>query len=242
MKAQHGAEPRPASATGSSRPLDDVRTRDTAVRTRLIEAASAEFDERGVDTAIPMDVIARRAGVSRATAFRQLGSVTEVLVHVALLRAERHIAAVSELVAAEVGVFTKIEAAIAYCARELPTDPVIVELMRRGSASVGDARVHAAASDVIAGVVVAGQREGQIRDDIHVDDVVDFLVEQTYLAAERGEVTDDAARARFRRFVVPALAARGRLDGDVADDLTEVRRAAQAIDAALTRITDRLQP
>ena len=51
-----------------------------------------------------LEEVAARAGVSRATAFRQLGSVSEMLVQVALLRARRHVAAVESVMAAKTGV------------------------------------------------------------------------------------------------------------------------------------------
>src|SRR3954466_10994338 len=62
------------------------------VRDRLIRAADAEIVESGTN-ALHMDSVAARAGVSRASAFRQLGNVGELLVQVALLRARRHTAA-----------------------------------------------------------------------------------------------------------------------------------------------------
>ena len=111
------------------------RSDDGTVRERLIRAADVEVDEHGVD-GLRVDAAARRAGVSRATAFRQLGTVSELLIQVALLRAERHIQAVHHLMQSKKGAFAKIEAALIYTARELPTDPAIVALIARHSASV----------------------------------------------------------------------------------------------------------
>lgn len=91
--------------------------------------------ERGID-AIQMEAIAKRAGVSRATAFRQLGSLSEAVMQVALLRAERHMEVVRRLMEAKTGAFEKLEAALVYNVRELPKDPAITALMaRRGAAS-----------------------------------------------------------------------------------------------------------
>ncbi|HZS22225.1 MAG TPA: TetR/AcrR family transcriptional regulator, partial [Pseudonocardiaceae bacterium] len=148
------------------------------VRSRLIRAADAEITDHGVNE-VRMEAIARRAGVSRATAFRQLGNLSEVLVQVALLRSQRHIAAVDELMKCKTGAFAKVEAALIYTARELPKDPSITTLIAQHSASVHDPRVHAAAVGVMGPVLREGQRNGEIRSDVSLDELVDFLVEQT---------------------------------------------------------------
>ena len=82
-------------------PIDDGTVRD-----RLVRAADAEIAERGIES-IQMEAVAIRAGVSRATAFRQLGNVSEMLVQVALLRSRRHTAAVEALMAKKAGVFNR---------------------------------------------------------------------------------------------------------------------------------------
>ncbi|MGB8391496.1 TetR/AcrR family transcriptional regulator, partial [Mycobacterium sp.] len=179
---------------------------DGSVRARLIRAADVEVDEQGVD-GLRMETVAQRAGVSRATAFRQLGNVSELLIQVALLRAERHIQAVQHLVRTKSGAFAKIEAALIYTARELPTDPAIVALIARHSASVHHPRVHETAVRVMGPVIEEAQRHGEIRTDVGLDDLIDFLVEQTYLAAEDVDRSEASARKRFRRFIIPALEA-----------------------------------
>src|SRR5215212_1331468 len=157
-------------------PIDDGTVRD-----RLIRAADAEITERGIES-IQMEAVAIRAGVSRATAFRQLGNVPEMLVQVALLRSRRHTAAVETLMAKKVGVFNKIEAALLYTTRELPTDPSITALIAQRSTSVHHPRVHQMAVDAMGPALEDGQRNGEVRDDLGVDELIDFLVEQTYIA------------------------------------------------------------
>ena len=204
---------------------------DGTVRGRLILAADAEIAASGT-SALQMEPIARRAGVSRATAFRQLGSISEVLVQVALLRARRHVAAVDTLMAKRAGAFSKIEAALVYTARELPTDPTISALIARHSASVHDPRVHEVAMGVMSPVLEEGQRNGEVRTDLPVSELVDFLVEQTYLAAEELDRSADAVRRRFRHFMVPSLEARGGTGGEYLSRTKEVEHAVgTAIDA-----------
>ncbi|MBX5486386.1 MAG: helix-turn-helix transcriptional regulator, partial [Mycolicibacterium hassiacum] len=73
---------------------------DDYIKAKLLRAAEEEFIENP-EGGVQMEAIAKRAGVSRATAFRRLGSISEVVVQVALRRSQRHIAAVKELMAAE---------------------------------------------------------------------------------------------------------------------------------------------
>jgi AcrR family transcriptional regulator len=204
------------------------------VRYRLIRAADAEIAEGGIES-IQMESVALRAGVSRATAFRQLGTVAELLVQVALLRARRNVAAVEALMATRTGVFAKLEAALLYTTRELPTDPSISALMAQRSASVHHPAVHQVAVEAMGPVLQAGQQTGEVRADLGIDELIDFLVEQTYIAAEELDRSDAAVRRRFRHFIVPALAASG---GSVGERLSLAREAEDALSEAIDALTN----
>jgi AcrR family transcriptional regulator len=207
---------------------------DGTVRDRLIRAADAEIAERGIES-IQMETVAIRAGVSRATAFRQLGNISEMLVQVALLRSRRHVAAVEALMATKTGVFTKLEAALLYTTRELPTDPSISALIAQRSASVHHPRVHQMAVDAMGPVLQEGQRNGEVRNDLEIDEFIDFLVEQTYIAAEELDRSDAGVRRRFRHFIVPALAASG---GSAGERLSLAREAEDAVDTAIEALSN----
>jgi AcrR family transcriptional regulator len=206
---------------------------DGTVRDRLIRAADDEIADRGIN-AVQMESVAARAGVSRATAFRQLGSVSEMLVQVALLRARRHTAAVETLMSTKVGVFAKIETALLYTTRELPTDPSISALIAQRSASVHHPRVHQMAVDAMGPALREGQRNGEVRTDLEIDEIIDFLVEQTYIAAEELDRSDAAVRRRFRHFIVPALAA---TSGSPGERLALTREAEDAIAVAIDALS-----
>lgn len=221
-------------------PVDTTFGDDGTVRDRLIRAADREIVARGTN-GIQMEAVAKVAGVSRATAFRQLGSVSEMLVQVALLRARRHVAAVEVLMATKTGVFAKLEAALVYTAQELPSDPSISALIAQHAASVHDPRVHQVAMDVMSPVLDEGQRSGQVRTDIGADEMVDFLVEQTYLAAEEIDRSDDEVRRRFRHFIVPGLAAPKGVGGAHVSRTMEVRGAVTTAIEALTDFADLLR-
>jgi AcrR family transcriptional regulator len=212
---------------------------DGTVRGRLIRAADDEIAERG-STAVQMEAIAKRAGVSRATAFRQLGSMSEVLVQVALLRSRKHVAAVRDLMADKAGVFAKIEAALIYTTHHLPTDPSISALIAQHSTSVRDPQVHGVAVDVMGPVLREGQHSGEIRTDLHLDELIDHLVEQTYLAAEDQDRSPAAVRRRFRHFIIPALERRGGAGGEYVSRTIEVEAALAAAREALENFAEKL--
>jgi AcrR family transcriptional regulator len=216
-----------------------LETDDSTVKARLIRAADAEIAEYGTE-ALQMEAVAKRAGVSRATAFRQLGSVSEVLVQVALLRSQRHTAELHRLMDSKAGVFAKIEAALVYTAHELPTDPAIAHLISQHSASVHDPRVHESAMGLLGEVLRDGQRDGAIRADLTPDELVDFLVEQTYLAAEEIDRSENAVRKRFRQFVIPALEARSCFGGEYASRVKEVEYALSIAREALENLGQKL--
>lgn len=220
--------------------FDDLGDDDDYVRARLIAAAEQEFAENP-DGIPQMEAIAKRAGVSRATAFRRLGSIHDVIVQVALRRARRHIAAVQELMTAQHGVFSKLEAALIYTARELPTDASIAALIAQHSTSVNDSRVHQAAVGAMSEVLAEGQRTGEIRDDVALDDLVDFLVEQTYLAAESKDRSEAAVRKRFQTFIVPAIEARQGPGGEVLSRARELQETVTAALAAARSLTEQLE-
>jgi AcrR family transcriptional regulator len=220
--------------------VDATSGDDGTVKDRLIRAADAEITARGIN-AVQMEVVAKNAGVSRATAFRQLGSVSEMLVQVALLRARRHVAAVESAMAAKTGVFSKLEAAMVYTTRELPTDPSISALIAQHSASVHNPRVHQVAVEAISPVLIEGQRSGQVRTDIEIDEMVDFLVEQTYLAAEEIDRSEDEVRRRFRHFVIPGLAATDGSGGEHLSRTMEVQDALGVAIEALSNLADQLR-
>jgi AcrR family transcriptional regulator len=177
---------------------------DDSVRARLVRAADEEMTQQGT-ASVTMAAVAERAGVSRATAFRQLGGTSEMIIQVGLHRSRQHIARVQEIMDSQADVFSKMEDAMVYTTRELPGDPVIEALMAQRTTAVRDQDIHSVTSAINGPVLRAGQAEGLIRTDIPVPEIIDFLIEQTYLAAEYPDRSEAAARHRFRTFVAPAL-------------------------------------
>jgi len=215
-------------------PTEIASNEGGTVRDRLIRAADAEVTERGID-AVQMEAVAHRAGVSRATAFRQLGSISEMLVQVALLRSRRYVAAAEAVMATKKGVFAKLEAALLYTTHRLPTDPSVTAFIAQRSASVHHPMVHRMAIEAMGTVLRDGQTSGDIRTDLTLDDLVDFMVEQTYLAADEIDRSDAAVHRRFRNFIVPALSA---TRGSAGERLALTSEAEDAVATAIDALTD----
>lgn len=104
-------------------------------------------------------------------------------------------------------IFVKLENVMVYTTRELPEDPVIEALMAQRSRAVMDEDIRSITAEVTGPVLLEGQVSGVVRTDVPIRELIDFLVEQTYLAAGHPDRSEDAARHQFRKFVAPVLRA-----------------------------------
>lgn len=183
-----------------------VHERLETLNERLIRAADEELAEHGSLTG-RFEAVAHRAGVSRATAYRQMGSVSELLKQVGLRRAVSYLEGLREVMDRESEPIAKLEAAFLYGAEFLPNEPIVLRLISRQFTSGRDPEVYEMINDVTMPTLVAGQREGQIRTDIDLSMVVDYIVEQSFLSTRAADKSTRALRERFRLFVVPAIGA-----------------------------------
>jgi hypothetical protein len=101
--------------------------------------------------------------------------------------------------------------------------------------------VHRVAVDAVGHVLEEGQRNGEVREDLEIDELVDFLVEQTYIAAEELDRSADEVRRRFRHFIIPALAASRGPGGEQLSRTREVEDAVDTAIEALSNLADQLK-
>jgi hypothetical protein len=101
-------------------------------------------------------------------------------------------------------------------------------------------RLEQAIPGVMGPVLEEGQRNGEVRTDLELDELVDFLVEQTYLAAEDVDRSEDAVHKRFRHFVVPAIEARDSSGGELLSRTREVGNAINVAVEALQNLAGQL--
>ena len=86
-----------------------------------------------------------------------------------------------------------------------------------------------------------GNATAEVRTDLIWNELVDFLVEQTYLAAEELDRSEGAVRKRFRQFVIPALEARCGCGGEFLSRIREVDHAVSTAQEALNDLTQKLR-
>lgn len=196
---------------------DVVQSQTDCIRERLIQAADEELAEYGSLTG-RFEAVAHRAGVSRATAYRQMRSVSELLTQVGLRRARKYLAGLQEVIDGETGAMNKLEASLIYGAQALPGDPIVLNLIARQFTSGRDPDVYELVNELVRPTVAAGQRRGEIRDDIDIDAVIDYIVEQSYFATHGHDRSARAVSQRFRLFIEPAIAPRAALGPHVGTD------------------------
>lgn len=174
------------------------------VRERLIQAADEELAEFGTLTG-RVEQVAHRAGVSRATAYRQLGSVAELLTRVGVRRARKYLAGLQEVMDRETGALAKLEASLVYGAQVLPDDPIVMRLIARQFTSGRDPEVYEMINEMVLPTVTDGQCADELRNDIEADAIIDYIVEQSYFATHAQDRSERAVKRRFRLFIEPAI-------------------------------------
>jgi AcrR family transcriptional regulator len=179
-------------------------TRAERVRDRLIQAADEELAEHGSLTG-RFEAVARRAGVSRATAYRQMGSIAALLTQVGVRRARIYLTGLQEVMDCETGAMAKLEAALVYGAQVLPDDPIVKSMIARQFTAGRDPEVYAMINEMVLPTVAEGQRRGEIRGDVEVESIIDYIVEQSYFATHAQDRSVRTVKKRFRLFIEPAI-------------------------------------
>jgi AcrR family transcriptional regulator len=220
-------------STSSSDPLAE----QGSVLDRLTRAADFALQRDGVDN-VSMTAIAAEAGVSRATAFRQLGGRDQMIVTVALWRARRYARECTALMGRHVGSFAKIEAAFMYLVPALSNDDVVREFFALRPADDLGTGAHALAVATFGPAITEGRSAGEFRTDVSIDDIADWTTEQLISAVRQKDHSHQAIVRRVRMFLLPALAehctravsahVRSRID-TLEDALRQVMAALEAL-------------
>ena len=174
------------------------------VRERLIAAADVALRTSGVD-AVTVEAVARASGISRATAFRQIGKRDEMIVAVGVRRAAGYVRECAAEMAGAATALEKLHAAFQFLVRELPDDPVMRAVVTVRTAADLATDAHDLLTETFGPVIEGGRRGGEIRTDVSPDQVMRWIVEQLYLAIQQPDRDAGAVRDRLRLFVFPAL-------------------------------------
>lgn len=188
------------AATGRARPLRADAARN---RRRVVAAAEAVFAERGLGASI--DDVAARAGVGRATIYRNFPTKDDLIGGIAIERLRRF-AAQAEAACAEPDAGTAFRRLLLDIADTRAQDRVMIDALRLEASvpAVGEARAAAAAA--LDRLMARAKRQGTVRRDATAEDVRVLITGVAHaLAPERQG--DRAAWRRYATLIADALAA-----------------------------------
>ena len=186
---------------------DSLRADARRNRRQLIDAAARAFAEDGGD--VPMEEIARRAGVGVGTLYRRFPDRDALVLAVAQESLQDLVAQVRQAVQQEPRAWDALVRSISY-SRDLKlavrpassVSPTAAEAVRNDPV-IADLRHEFAG--LLTGLVEGAQREGSMRGDVGAGDVV-HLFTLVYRATEtRPEGTADLAAQRALGVVLDGL-------------------------------------
>ena len=187
-----------------------------SVRQRLDRGLRDILDGLDADdlSAVTVEAVAQEAQVSRATAYRHLGSREELLRRAAIGLVEGHISKCQDALYRTTTVAQRVEEYFVYNLRESARDRRIQVLRESPRTSGIVAAIREMTSTVLGPALQSGQLEGQVRDDIPVDDLVTWIIDQVeILNRQVRSMTEDEVRVWVRRFILPVLDPPGNADG-----------------------------
>jgi len=182
-------------------------------RERLLDAAEECLKRFGLAKTTAED-IARAAGLSRATVYRQFGSRDAIVAAVTTREAERcAVAAIDHLQRFDdLGDF--IVEGIVFCLRELPRRPLLAELGARDDlvavarVVLGSERMRTIGSDLLRPMLDEAQRRGRLVEDFELDEFSEWALRVllSFMAVRAPVQRDeDALRRTLRRMLLPAI-------------------------------------
>ena len=134
-------------------------------------------------------------------------------------------------------VAAKVEEAFGYAAREIKVDKILRMLLTSRPSAAIDAAIRAMSLDIMGQAYRNGQLDGQVRDDLSIDELIDWLAEQRQIVT-RLELDEEQARTWVRRFVLPALRPSGGEDAIVPEIkavLLDIENKMDALNAVVAR-------
>jgi AcrR family transcriptional regulator len=175
---------------------------------------------------LTIDVIAQEADVSRASAYRHFGDRDGLLHRAAALLVMHHADLTRQAMAPIPTVLGKVEESFAYTAREIQCDSMMRTLLTAARPDVVAEVVKGISLDLLGGFLKAGQLAGEVRDDVPVIELIDWLWEMSQ-AMIRMNLNEEAARRWVRLYVAPAMRPQGQSSSFTAGELQSTLAQAQ---------------
>ena len=182
-------------------------------RERLLDAAEACLQRFGLSKTTTEDV-AREAGLSRATVYRQFGSRDRLVAAVTAREAERCAAAAIDHLQGFAEIGDWIVEGFLFCLREIPQRPLLAqlggpqELVAMSRVVLGSERMRSMGADVLRPVFERARDRGQLAPDFDLDEFSEWALRilMSFLAVRSPAHPDEAALRRLlRRMLLPAV-------------------------------------
>ncbi|WP_033821956.1 TetR/AcrR family transcriptional regulator [Kitasatospora sp. MBT63] len=163
--------------TTTTPPAPKLRADATRNRNRIIEAAREAFVEHGAE--VPLDEIARRAGVGNATLYRHFADRRELIHHVTLSVLDRVVEHAERAMAEEPDAFAALVRFTHASADERmgALCPLLSEHIDPNDPEMHDAKVRL--QETTTEVITRAHRSGQLREDVGVGDFVVAITQLT---------------------------------------------------------------
>jgi AcrR family transcriptional regulator len=181
---------------------------------------------------VRIDVIAELAGLSRSTAYRHFGDRDALLRQAALAVGRQSAELMARTIADAPTIEAKIEETFANTAKEAKVSRLLRLLdMSRDRVEAHAAVMQELSLEIMGPEYARAQAEGQLRDDLTIEDIVRWLATQREVML-RLELDEAGARTWVQRFVGPVLRpqpAEAATTPEVAATLAEVEKRVEKL-------------
>ena len=191
-------------------------------RQALLAAARAMMSEQGLD--VPLDDIARRAGVGNATLYRRFPTRTDLIVAVCAERMAEHVRAVEDALA-EPDAWEALRQYIGAAAALQARDRAIADLVTLEVSSAPEIeRLRVRAVRGIQTLIERAKAAGTLRADCSAEDVL-ILLQSNAGLIERSKQAAESASQRLVHLLLDGLRADAATDGPLAPSPRRMRAA-----------------
>lgn len=182
-------------------------------RERLLDAAEACLARFGLAKTTAEDV-ARAAGLSRATVYRQFGNRDGLIAAVATREAERCATAAIDHLRRFEDIGDWVVEGILFCLRDIPARPLLVQLGGREAFVTASRvvlrsdRMRTLGSDILRPLFERARARGRLVDDFDLDEFSEWVLRalMSFLVVRSSVHRDeDALRGMLRRMLLPAI-------------------------------------
>lgn len=182
-------------------------------RERLLDAAEACLARFGLAKTTAEDV-ARAAGLSRATVYRQFGSRDGLIAAVTTREAERCAAAAIDHLRRFDDIGDWVVEGILFCLRDIPARPLLVQLGGREAfvtasrVVLRSERMRTLGSDILRPLFERARERGRLVDDFDLDEFSEWVLRalMSFLVVRSSVHRDEEAlRGMLRRMLLPAI-------------------------------------